>query len=55
MPSFKSIRDYVYDRRRGLATALGLAGGIYLLGQYVGGRLEEIRDKVIQDRAAREK
>lgn len=52
---FSSIRAYVSNRKRGLATAAGFVGGLYLLGQYVIGRLEEVRDKVVQDRAAREK
>ncbi|EJD42092.1 Peroxin-3 [Auricularia subglabra TFB-10046 SS5] len=51
---FPSIRRYVYDRRRGLALTAGVVGSVYLLGRYVVARLEEIRDKVLQDRAARD-
>ncbi|KZV95819.1 hypothetical protein EXIGLDRAFT_834094 [Exidia glandulosa HHB12029] len=49
-----SIRKFVYDRRRGLALTAGIAGSVYLAGRYVLARLEEIRDKVMQDRAARD-
>ncbi len=55
MPSLKSIRSWIWERRRGLLTTASFLGGFYLLTQYVWGRLEEIRDKVIQDRAAKEK
>ena len=55
MPPLKSIRTWIWDRRRGLLTTAGFLGGFYLLSQYVWLRLEEIRDKVMQDRSAKEK
>ncbi|KAF8336873.1 Peroxin-3 [Cantharellus anzutake] len=54
MPVLKAVRGWLWDRRRGLLTAAGFFGGFYLMAQYIWGRLEEMRDKVIQDRAARE-
>lgn len=52
---FESIGKYFYDRRRGFAKAAGFFGGAYLIGRYVLDRLEEIRERVMQERAAREK
>lgn len=52
---FNAIRKYAYERRRGIATTVGFLGGAYLAGQYVVARLEEYREQVVQDRAAREK
>ena len=52
---FESLRRYVWERRRGLATTAGFLGGLYIFGQYVFRRLDEMRDKVMQERAAREK
>lgn len=52
---FKRAQDYFCERRRALATAAGVAGGLYLLGHYVIERLEEARDNLMQDRIARDK
>ncbi|TFK52868.1 Peroxin-3 [Heliocybe sulcata] len=49
-----STRKYVSDRRKGLTKAAGYAGGLYLLSQYVSARIEDFREKVKQERAARE-
>lgn len=49
------LRNYVYERRTGLATTAGFIGGIYLTGRYVVERLEEIRAQVVQEKTAREK
>ncbi|KDQ09203.1 hypothetical protein BOTBODRAFT_58844 [Botryobasidium botryosum FD-172 SS1] len=51
---FTTIRKYAYERRRGIATTVGFLGAAYLAGQYVVARLEEYREQVVQDRAARE-
>ncbi|KAF8597589.1 hypothetical protein BDV93DRAFT_369641 [Ceratobasidium sp. AG-I] len=47
---FARIRNYVYDRRRGLLTTAGVVGAGYVVGQYVVARLEEVRDKFMRDR-----
>ena len=52
---FDKVRNYVYERRKGLATAAGFAGGIYLAARYILERLEEVREQVVQEKAAREK
>jgi peroxin-3 len=49
------LTGYVYERRHGLTKAAGVAGAFYLIGYYVKDRLEEIRDKVNEQRAARER
>ncbi|KAI0786964.1 Peroxin-3 [Abortiporus biennis] len=49
-----AVTNYFYERRRGLARTAGYAGGVWLIGKYISGRLGEVRDKVIQDRQARE-
>ncbi|KAG8933352.1 peroxin [Tulasnella sp. 418] len=51
---FQSFRKLVYERRRGIATFAGFAGGLYLAGRYALRRLEEVREKFIQDKAAKE-
>ena len=51
----QSLTGYVYERRRGLAKAAGVAGAFYLIGYHVKERLEEIREKVTQERAAQER
>lgn len=52
---FVNIRDYLYQRRRGLATAAGVVGAVYLAGRYILERLEEVREQVVQEKTAREK
>jgi peroxin-3 len=49
-----SARNYLYDRRRGLAKTAGVVGGAYLIGRYVVERLEEVREKVMLERVARD-
>jgi peroxin-3 len=52
---FGGVRRYIWERRRGLAKIAGVVGGVYLITKYVLERLEEMREKAKQDRAAREK
>lgn len=49
-----NVRDFVYKRRKGIATAVGFAGALYLAVKYVAERLEEIREQVVQEKTARE-
>ncbi|KAH7920033.1 hypothetical protein BV22DRAFT_1199197 [Leucogyrophana mollusca] len=46
-----SARKYFYERRHGL---VGLLGGGYVVSQYVNERLEEVKDKVVRERLARD-
>ena len=47
--------QYINEHRRSLEKAGVIFGGLYLVGHYVADRLEEVRDKVIQERFARDK
>ncbi|KAI0049914.1 hypothetical protein FA95DRAFT_1488242 [Auriscalpium vulgare] len=49
-----SVTNFFYERRRGFAKAAGVSGGVYLVGRYVSSRLKDVRDRVVQERAARE-
>lgn len=51
----QSLTGYVYEHRRGLVKTGGIVGGLYLVGRYVADRVEEVRDKVTQERIARDK
>lgn len=52
---FERIRNYVYDRRRGLLTTASVVGAGYVVGQYVVARLEEVRDRLMRDRGDKDK
>lgn len=49
------VAQYLQGRKSKLQKAAGYVGGAYLLGQYVLGRLEDVRTTVMQDRFARDK
>jgi len=51
---FSSIGNYFYERRAGYTKALGVTGGLYLVGRYVGERLESARRSMIEQRSAKE-
>jgi peroxin-3 len=51
----QTVSNYFYDRRRGLTKTAGILGGAYLVGRYVRDRLEEVKDKVMQERLARDR
>lgn len=51
----EGIRNYFYERRKGLGTTAGVVGGLYLLGNYALERLEEIRDQHAQSQKDRDK
>lgn len=50
-----NLRKYIYDRRRGIFTTTAVMGTLYFAGNYVLQRLEEVKDAVVQTRAAKEK
>lgn len=50
-----AIQRYVYGRRRGLVQSGAFLCGSYALSTYVNERLEEMKDKVLRNRFARDK
>lgn len=50
-----TVKGYVYDRRWRLAKAVTVTGSVYMVGRYVINRLEEVRDKVMLERMARDR
>jgi len=50
----ESVKNYVYDRRQGLSTFLGFAGGLYAGKRYLTDRLEEVKEGMEQERGAKE-
>ena len=52
---FLGIPQYLNERRAGITRFAGYVGGVYLVGRYVVERLDELREKVVQDQNAREK
>ncbi|KAH9903279.1 Peroxin-3 [Cubamyces lactineus] len=51
---FNALGNYFSERRRGLSKAAGYVGGAYFIGRYVSARLEDVRNSILQERAARE-
>ncbi|KAF9232909.1 Peroxin-3 [Melanogaster broomeanus] len=51
---FDSLQQYVYDRRRGIIQSAATMGGAYAISSYVRKRLEEMKDKLAREKAARE-
>ncbi|KAG1749450.1 Peroxin-3-domain-containing protein [Suillus lakei] len=51
---FDAARKYVYDRRRGLFETSVVFCGAYAVSRYVNERLEEVKEKVVKERVARE-
>jgi hypothetical protein len=50
-----SASNYVYERGTKLVRPASIVGGLYLVGQYAAARLADMRDSVLERRAAREK
>ena len=50
-----SVQGFVSRRRRGLTVAVGVTGGIYLMGKYAKSKLIEFQEKGAADRTAKEK
>ena len=53
-PMLDSVKKYVYERRGGLVKTAAIVGGAYLVRGYVGERLEEVKTRLEQQRAAEE-
>jgi peroxin-3 len=50
-----SVSNYFYERRGGFARLTSYSGALYLAGTYAKDRLEEVKDRVLQERKARDK
>ena len=51
----ESVKGYIYERRNGLTTAVTFVGGFYLAKHYIHDRLEEVKVKLEQERAAQDR
>ena len=52
---FDSVSNYLSERRKGFVRSAGVVGGLYLVSQYAATRAADMRDFVVERRAAREK
>ena len=50
-----SVSNYLSERRAGFVRSAGVAGGLYLVGQYAAARVADMRASVLEHRGAREK
>jgi peroxin-3 len=50
-----SVSNYLSERRAGFVRSAGVAGGLYLVGQYAAARVADMRESVLENRGAREK
>ncbi|KAF8153378.1 Peroxin-3-domain-containing protein [Crassisporium funariophilum] len=50
----ESVKGLVYHRRQGISKVVGFAGAFYLAKRYLNERLEEVKDKLEQESAARD-
>lgn len=50
-----AVTNFFKERQQGVTRTAAYLGGAYLAGKYVVNRLEEVREKVMQDRLVREK
>lgn len=55
MTMLNSVSNYLSERRAGFVRSAGVAGGLYLVGQYAAARVADMRDSVLEHRGAREK
>ncbi|KAF7778430.1 hypothetical protein Agabi119p4_2775 [Agaricus bisporus var. burnettii] len=51
---FSTLRNYVVDRKSGIAKTVGFAGGLYIAKNYIGDRLEEVKVRLEQERTAKD-
>lgn len=52
---FQATRKYLNERRGGFLKIGGFVGGGYLAARYISERLEDVKNRVMQDRVARDK
>ena len=51
----ESVKGYIYERRNGLTTVVTFVGGFYLAKHYIRDRLDEVKVKLEQERAAQDR
>ncbi|KAF5350494.1 hypothetical protein D9756_008479 [Leucocoprinus leucothites] len=51
---FSSLTSYVSDRKAGIAKTAGFVGGLYIAKHYISDRLDEVKARLEQERAARD-
>ncbi|KXN82906.1 Peroxisomal biogenesis factor 3 [Leucoagaricus sp. SymC.cos] len=51
---FASLKTYVSDRRAGITKTAGFVGGLYLAKLYISNRLDEVKARIEQERAAKD-
>ncbi|KAG6849146.1 hypothetical protein H0H93_010935 [Arthromyces matolae] len=51
---FTSVKNFFYERRQGLTKATAVIGGAYAVRGYMRDRLDEVKDRLEQERTARE-
>ena len=51
----ESVKGYIYERRNGLTTTVTFVGGFYLAKHYIRDRLDEVKVKLEQERAAQDR
>ncbi|KAG5642120.1 hypothetical protein DXG03_003591 [Asterophora parasitica] len=51
---FTAVKSFVSERRRGFTKAAAIAGGVYVVRGYVRDRLDEVKDRLEQERMARD-
>lgn len=50
-----SVKTFVSNRQKGLVKTAGIVGGLYLGRQYIRDRLDEVKEKLEEERVARDK
>jgi peroxin-3 len=51
---FSSLKTYIGDRKAGIAKTAGVVGGLYVAKRYISDRLEEVKARLEQERAAKD-
>ncbi|KAF9461116.1 Peroxin-3 [Collybia nuda] len=49
-----SVKTFVSTRRQGLTKAAGIVGGLYLVRQYITDRLDEVKNRLEEEKVARD-
>lgn len=55
VPMLSTLKTYVNDRKSGIAKTAGFVGGLYITKHYISDRLAEVKARLEQERAARDK
>jgi hypothetical protein len=52
---FSTLRNYVSDRKSGIAKTAGFVGGLYIAKSYISDRLDEVKVRLEQERTAKDR